>query len=358
MGSFAAVLGKGEAEVARWDGVRDKHVALTRSLWNKDAQWFCDFNSATQKWQSGCDDEAPTTQWDAGAGKQTYQLAPLFFHNPALGVDILGDDIAPAVPALVDAVSNPKKFGSDPPGSLTFTTYCTSQPVDARCVESIWAPHPFMIIASAGQVNASAAASETTTRLLDRVWGKMDVRTRTHFPPTPSPFGRSTSPGSPYPGMTYECFNVARPLDNVTAMEQSCGSEDYAWTAEATTVSLIREIVGFRERPLARGGGDFAQRVPAGVYTRGHGAFALRPALPRRLLRQRGAVFTVRSLQFRGVTFDVHYTIADAEAGLLDVRVQEAGAAGGRRCVSFRAENARSEHRIDVSATAFKAVRV
>ena len=69
-------------------------------------------------------------------------------------------------------------------------------------------------------------------------------------------------------------------------------------------------------------------------------------------------MFTVRSLQFRGVSFDVHYTIADAEAGLLDVRVQEAGAAGGRRSVSFRAENARSEHRIDVSAAAFKAVRV
>jgi hypothetical protein len=25
----------------------------------------------------------------AGAGKQTYQLAPLFFHAPALGVDLL-----------------------------------------------------------------------------------------------------------------------------------------------------------------------------------------------------------------------------------------------------------------------------
>ena len=36
----------------------------------------------------------------------------------------------------------------------------------AGCVESIWAPHPFITISSAGNVNHSATASETTKRLL------------------------------------------------------------------------------------------------------------------------------------------------------------------------------------------------
>ena len=39
-------------------------------------------------WQSGCNDDGPAVG-TAGAGKQTYQLAPLFFHAPALGVDLL-----------------------------------------------------------------------------------------------------------------------------------------------------------------------------------------------------------------------------------------------------------------------------
>ena len=134
-------------------------------------------------------------------------------------------------------------------------------------------------------------------RLLDRVFEKMDVRTRTHFDPTPSSFGSTTSPSSPYPGVSYECLTInytnvsahartrvrscgwvcrvcvegwrahcqlawhdrarvcvcvcvcvcvyalggqATSGLQVPAMEQSCGAEDYAWTAEATTVQLIR----------------------------------------------------------------------------------------------------------------------
>ena len=63
-------------------------------------------------------------------------------------------------------------------------------------VESIWAPHPFITISAAGNVNASKASAATSRRLLDRVFGKLDARTRTHFAPSPSPFGRSTSPGT------------------------------------------------------------------------------------------------------------------------------------------------------------------
>ena len=45
-------------------------------------------------------------------------------------------------------------------------------------------------------------------RLLDRVFGKMDARTRTHFDPTPSSFGSRTSASSPYPGVSYECLTI------------------------------------------------------------------------------------------------------------------------------------------------------
>ena len=61
-----------------------------------------------------------------------YQLAPLFFHAPGLGVDLLQGIDAAAVTEMVDAVSNPMKFGSDPPGSLTFAEYCTETPLNAR----------------------------------------------------------------------------------------------------------------------------------------------------------------------------------------------------------------------------------
>ena len=45
-------------------------------------------------------------------------------------------------------------------------------------------------------------------RLLDRVFGKMDARSRTHFDPTPSSFGSTTSASSPYPGVSYECLTI------------------------------------------------------------------------------------------------------------------------------------------------------
>ena len=69
-----------------------------------------------------------------GAGKQTYQLAPLFFHAPALGVDLLRGVDKEAMAGMIDAVTSPQKFGSDPPGSLTFAKYCTTIPLDPRCV--------------------------------------------------------------------------------------------------------------------------------------------------------------------------------------------------------------------------------
>ena len=78
-----------------------------------------------------------------------------------------------------------------------------------------------------------------------------DARTRTHFDVGHGTFGSTTSPSSPYPGVSYECLTInytnASSGLQVPPMEQSCRAEDYAWTGEATTVQLIREIVGFRE---------------------------------------------------------------------------------------------------------------
>lgn len=101
------------------------------------------------------------------------------------------------------------------------------------------------MIAAAGNCNQTVLASKATHGLVDRVWGKMDARARLHFDNPESKFLRSTSPGSPYPGAAFEC--LSKGLGETGPMAESCGSEDYAWTAEATTVSVIREIVGFRE---------------------------------------------------------------------------------------------------------------
>ena len=120
-------------------------------------------------------------------------------------------------------------------------------------------------------------------------------------------------------------------------MTRSCGSEDYAWTAEATTVSVIRNVVGFLEHPQTE-----------------RDQFILRPALPRQLVRTAAAaaaataaatsVFTVRSLQFRGARFDLHFGVAaDAETtDRLEIRLE---AVGGATAV-FNATNFASEYHI------------
>jgi hypothetical protein len=230
-------------------------------------------------------------------------------------------------------------------------------------VQNIWAPHPFITIASAGNVNFTLAASETTRRMLDRVWGKMDARRRIHFPPSPSEFGRTTSQGSPYPGAAYECWSINYTRADgvaVGAMASSCGAEDYAWTAEATTVNLIREVVGFRDE------------------SGGAAAFLLRPALPVDWVRRAGSAgtrYSIRDLRFRGVRFSVHYTVAaagnDDDSGnysrpnWLQVRVeQEPGEAGNAntstqhegsaaRSVEFLLRNARDLARVSVVSDGF-----
>ena len=332
MAAFAKHLKKPQSEVAKWREVVDRHVKLTASLYRSEENWWCDYNSEAKVWQSGCNDDGPAVG-TAGAGKQTYQLAPLFFHSPALGVDLLQGISPAAVAEMVDAVSNPMKFGSDPPGSLTFAKHCQESLSNPRCVTNIWAPHPFITISSAGNVNHSQQASDTTKRLLDRVFGKMDARTRTHFDVGHGTFGSTTSPSSPYPGVSYECLTInytnASSGLQVPPMEQSCGAEDYAWTGEATTVQLIREIVGFREH-----------------HALGADGFILRPALPG---AAEGETYTVRGLTYRGTRFDLHYEVGGG--GMLGVRVEDS--AGKRKAVIASMRNAADEAHISVTSDAF-----
>ena len=74
----------------------------------------------------------------------------------------------------------------------------------------------------------------------------------------------------------------------------------------------------------------------------------------------------VRSLQFRGIAFDVHYEVTQVAQGempaLLNVRVFEnnvlQGKRGGKntgRRVSFQARNAQTQHRIQFTSEAFVA---
>jgi hypothetical protein len=102
-------------------------------------------------------------------------------------------------------------------------------------------------------------------------------------------------------------------------MAQSCGAENYAWTAEATTVSLIHQVIGFREQP------------PLAVVDDGEeqAAFMLRPALPSAWVRQPGSAgdrYSAVDLHFRGVTFTVHYTVASVQKDQKDQKEARAHA--------------------------------
>ncbi len=375
MAAFGRLLGKPAAEVARWEVVRDSHVALTQSLYNDDANWFCDFNSLHGVWQSGCRDNEPAGG-TAGAGKQSVQLTPLMLDAPQLGAPLLAT--VRNVSAILDVLRDSDKLGTDPPGSLTFDSYCRAPaplpPLAAvstregheladvavaaaasqtpppnvggspgcidpaacadpdRCVQLIWAPHPFLMIAAAGNANATSLASATTSRLADRVWAAMDARTRTSY---------GNDEGSPYPGVAYECWTkqtcLHPPCPPADApMARSCGGEQYAWSAQATVVSVLREVVGFRALLLDAGG------------------FALRPALPKRLLAdaiRTRANFTVRGLGFRGHRFDVTIwpAASRADEGMLEVEIREVRQSAVLRTARVDGvQNARDELRVEL----------
>jgi arylsulfatase A-like enzyme len=322
MGAWAKHLGKPQSEVTKWQAVVEKHVKLTESLWNKTKSWFCDFNSEAGVWQSGCNDDCKPIG-NCGAGKSIMQLAPLFFHTPALGVDLLQRIDAAALAGLVKTLTDPSGFGGGPIPSGGFKGFSPS-----GTGGSTWGPQPFLTIALAGNVNASKVAAQITRGLVDMVWTRSDARSRTHFG---ADTGRGNG-GSPYPGTAYECWNLngsTREGDPIPAMQQGCGAEDYSWTTEATTVSLIREIIGFREHNSV-----------------GHQAFVLRPALPHDWLSAHArSTYTVRNLVWGGTKIDLHFTPI-VGTGVLSVRVEEVG--GATRRTEFHMRNAEEEVHVHV----------
>ena len=99
-------------------------------------------------------------------------------------------------------------------------------------------------------------------------------------------------PPAPYPGVSYECWSINYTRADGTkmsAMAQSCGAEDYAWSSEATVVTLIREVIGYREHV---------------------DGFVLRPNLPSAWFTGiNDGTYSILNVYHRGVRFDIHYTI-------------------------------------------------
>eukprot|EP01046_Picozoa_sp_COSAG06_P035231 COSAG06_NODE_3766_length_4928_cov_15.330917_4_plen_516_part_01 len=58
MADFAKVLEKPD-DIPKWRSVVDKHVNLTNSLYSKEHNWWCDYNSVAKVWQTGCNDNGP-----------------------------------------------------------------------------------------------------------------------------------------------------------------------------------------------------------------------------------------------------------------------------------------------------------
>ena len=349
MAAFAKTLGKPASDVAKWRAVVDTHTNLTNSLYSKKHNWWCDFNSVARVWQTGCNDNGPESGVN-GAGKEIMQMAPMFFHAPALGVDLLSGGPGVGTPALAElltTVSDAHKMGTcegcgKPIPGGTFRDGAWSSGGG-----STWGPQPFLTISLAGNVNASAVASGITKRLVDVVWNTIDARSRKHLG---QGAGDRAAAGSPYPGASYECWNLNTTNSSsgqpIPAMATACGAEDYSWTTEATTVTLIREVIGFREH-----------------HSFEADAFILRPALPHEWIVANGAepaVFTVRDLAWRQTLLDIHFTpAASGLEGMLDVVVEESAAAESesRRRVAFSVRNAEDEMHVRVSVRHFSAQR-
>ena len=113
------------------------------------------------------------------------------------------------------------------------------------------------------------------------------------------------------------------------------GSDAYGWGATTANL-LIRHLMGFKESRTTRGW-----------------VAVLAPALPG-WLRQPGRRYTLRRVLYRGLTFDLSYTVA--EAGLLEAeldlgeasracQVRELGP-GGRAVYASRRPAARHRFRL------------
>lgn len=238
------------------------------------------------------------------------QLAPLFFHDPALGVDLFPAGSGINASKLAESIKT--TFWSAPPGLTPNVSFCDhTEPDwgkdmcwtvsgqmrpehDAFRLDRIWAPSPWTMGEGAAMVGRRDIASQFTELTLDTVYPVMDKRLK--------------DPNLPMPGNAYECWDTALMDPDLPPISNYKTAEAYGWSSVAT-VLFIRTIVGFRE---------LISRAPAGEQKGrdDHRSFELAPALPERLLARAicPQEYAVEHLSFQGKTFRLAYTLSCAAA--------------------------------------------
>ena len=325
---FARELGRPAAEVERWQALITKYTRLTHSLWEPIADspfggWFSDFDTTTGA-------RSPFGAWNM-------QLAPLFFHDRALGVDLFPTASGVNASRLAESITT--TFWSTPPGlvpNISFCEHTTPEWGHDLCrtvsgqlrpahnslrLDRVWAPSPWTMAEGAAAVGRRDIASTFTERTLDTVYPVMDLRTKEEH--------------HPLPGCAYEAWDTAMMDPSLPPVSDYLMAEAYGWSAIAT-VLFLRTVIGFRELPA--GGGGRAAGVRGGDDD--DVAFELAPALPAALLARPFCPqeYGVQRLHFQGRTYKLTYTHpcgaakrpAQLRAHLTQVEQSDGRSAGGR----------------------------
>lgn len=140
-------------------------------------------------------------------------------------------------------------------------------------LDRIWPPTPFCLIEGAWHAGDRRAAALLSQRLINRAFQTMDLRERVR--------------DKPLPGVSYELWDINIQAPDRPVVSNFLNAEGYGWGA-VTTLFLIREIFGFREKDGATD------------------SFVLAPYFPEELLRRRQS-FTIRNLRFRKLLLAAHY---------------------------------------------------
>lgn len=294
---FAQELDLPLTEIERWAKVVSQYVNLTLSLWDPTTYWFADYDTITK-------DKSSYGQWNM-------QLAPLFFHDPALGVDLFPTGSNINASRLADTIVDPEFFFSDPPALAPKATYCNHtvpQWGKDRCwtvsgqfrpahdpirLDRVWAPSPWIMGGGAATVGRIDIASNFTERTLNTVYNVMDKRSR--------------ESNLPLPGVAYECWDTAMMVPTLPKVSNYAMAEAYGWSS-VNTVLLLRNVIGFKE---------LSDELSA---------FELSPALPMHLLMSCPRTFVVDRIQFQYRTFRLSYKkncdLKENLAGVVSLQVQ------------------------------------
>jgi hypothetical protein len=251
---FATVLGHLD-DAARWRTVEADFGRRTRQLWD--------------------DAEGRFRDWDARAGA---------FLAPASEVNYWGVDpirfSALAFTPLLAGLTTPKqtrrlreelRHYAGPPWTL-------------------WASWSYVVLESALAAGARTFAAAVANDIVARVYPELDER-------------QIASPSHPTPGVAREFW----PLDLATW--EAC--EGYGWGANTASL-LIRQIFGFLDGPylaVPEAGERPTEGTAAGSLT-----FRLWPGLPAAFC-ERGRVYRIANLPYRGHRLTVGYQIAEQQPG-------------------------------------------